>query len=149
MTARQDLKPISETTRDGYPQVTGMDVSKWAETKGGPSRAASNPKYCYNMVILQPGEFVVACLWYTGLKQKGDRLYFELAAIIGVSNRTEPGTGSTNKRANAFDRHHMACLQRATPDPNDHRRRYATRSDSYESQHRVLKEDFSMTSLGQ
>jgi 5-methylcytosine-specific restriction enzyme A len=105
MTTPKDLKPTQKLLVIDILKSLGMDVSKWAETKGGPSRAASNPKYCYNWSFLQPGEFVVACLWYPGLKQKGNRLYFELSRNNWRSNRTEPGTGSTNKRANDFDRH--------------------------------------------
>jgi hypothetical protein len=105
MTAPKDLKPAQKLLVMDILKSLGMDVSKWAETKGGAARAASNPKYCYNWSFLQPGEFVVVCLWHPGLKQKGGRLCYELSRNHWRSKRTEPGTGSTNKRANDLDRH--------------------------------------------
>lgn len=105
MITPKDIKPTQKMLVIDILKSLGMDVSKWSNVKGGAARAASNPKYCYNWSFVQPGEFVVVCLWYPGLKQTSGRLYYELSRNFWRSKRTEPGTGSTNKRANDLDRH--------------------------------------------
>jgi hypothetical protein len=105
MTTRGDLRPVERLLVMDILQSLGMDVAKWADMRGGTHRAASNPKYCYNWSFHQPGEFVVACFWYEGLKQKGSRLYYEINRSLRGPRRTEPGTGSDNKRANELDRY--------------------------------------------
>jgi 5-methylcytosine-specific restriction enzyme A len=105
MTSRDDLRPVEKLLVMDILKSLGMDVSKWADMKGGVRRAASNPKYCYNWSFHQPGEFVVACFWYESLKQKGSRLYYEISRSLRGPRRTEPGTGSDNKRANELDRY--------------------------------------------
>lgn len=105
MAAPKDIKPPGKLLVMDILRSLGMDVSKWADFKGGARRAASNPKYCYNWSFLQPGEFVVVCLWYPGLKQKDGKLHYEIHSDQWRRKRTEPGTGSINKRANDLDRH--------------------------------------------
>ncbi|ABQ36958.1 HNH endonuclease [Bradyrhizobium sp. BTAi1] len=115
MTARADLAPKTRLLVMDILQSLGMDVSKWADMKGGATRAASNPKYCYNWSFLQPGEFVVACLWYESLKQRSGELYYEINRGKWIKPRTEPGTGSSNKRANDFDQHLWLAYSEALP----------------------------------
>jgi 5-methylcytosine-specific restriction protein A len=105
MAKHEDLKPTSRTLVMDILKSLGMDVSKWADMKGGAAKAASNPKYCYNWSFLQPGEFVVVCLWHSGLKQTSGKIRCEHVRGRWLAKRTEPGTGTTNKRSNDFDRH--------------------------------------------
>jgi 5-methylcytosine-specific restriction protein A len=105
MTTSEDLRPTSKLLVMDILKSLGMDVTKWADMKGGAARASSNPKYCYNWSFLQPAEFVVVCLWHAGLKYKSSKLYYELTRSQWRAKRTEPGTGSINKRANDLDRH--------------------------------------------
>lgn len=115
MTTRADLKPQKRLLVMHILQSLGMDVSKWADMKGGAARAASNPKYCYNWSFVQPGEFIVACLWHESLKQRGDKLCYEISRGKRAKPRTEPGTGSLNKRANDFDRNLWLAYSEALP----------------------------------
>ena len=103
MTTRQDLRPTRKPLVMDILASLGMDVSKWAEMKGGAIRAASNPKYCYNWSFRQPGEFFVVCLWYAGLKQGGGKLFFEVRNTGTKTRRTEPGSSTWNRRADDFD----------------------------------------------
>jgi 5-methylcytosine-specific restriction protein A len=99
VTNRDDLRPKEKLLVMDILESMGMDVSKWADMKGGARRAASNPKYCYNWSFHQPGEFIVVCFWYDGLQQKGSRLLYELKRSLKGPKRTEPGTGSDNKKS--------------------------------------------------
>ncbi|MCP3386339.1 hypothetical protein NLM31_38755 [Bradyrhizobium sp. CCGUVB4N] len=115
MTSRADLKPHARLLVMDILRSLGMDVSHWANMKGGAARAASNPKYCYNWSFLQPGEFVVACLWHENLKERDGKIYYEVTRGKWTRPRTEPGTGSVNKRANDFDQHLWVAFSEALP----------------------------------
>ncbi|MGY3445525.1 5-methylcytosine-specific restriction protein A [Bradyrhizobium sp. USDA 4473] len=103
MKTREDLRPTQKPLVIDILKSLDMDVSKWADMKGGAARAASNPKYCYNWSFRQPGEFFVVCLWYNGLKQKGSQLFFEVNRAGKRAHRTEPGSSTWNKRSDDFD----------------------------------------------
>lgn len=47
----------------------GIDVSDWANFKGGKKSAASNPKYCYEWSFVQQGGPVVLNIWHAHLKE--------------------------------------------------------------------------------
>ena len=115
MTTRDELKPAKKFLVIDLLKSLGMDVSAWARFKGGAARAASNPKFCYNWSFIQPGEFIVICLWYRGLRSEGQRLYYEIKRGQWGTDRTEPGTGSINKRSNDLDRHIWQAFSQQLP----------------------------------
>jgi len=43
----EDLKPKERLRVMDLVSEAGIDVSDWANFKGGEGKAASNPKYCY------------------------------------------------------------------------------------------------------
>jgi hypothetical protein len=59
MGAIEDLQPTQRLLVMNLLEEAGVDVSAWANGKGGVRKAASNPKYCYNWSFEQPGELVV------------------------------------------------------------------------------------------
>lgn len=69
MTIPIELKPTSKARVYDLVSEAGVDVSDWANFKGGPARAASNPKYCYEWAYLEPKKVVVLNLWYSELKE--------------------------------------------------------------------------------
>lgn len=42
----------------------GVDVSEWANGKGGAAKASTNPKYCYDWAFVEAGKVVVLSLWF-------------------------------------------------------------------------------------
>jgi len=68
-------------------KTAGVDVSDWTNFKGGKSRAASNPKFCYEWSFVEPGKVVVLNLWFEGFRRKGGiwtrRLTFTKEEIAG------------------------------------------------------------------
>ena len=69
MTVLNGLRPTAQATVYLLLAQAGVDVSSWAEFKGGKKRAASNPKYCYEWAFVQPGKVVVLNLWYDELEE--------------------------------------------------------------------------------
>lgn len=47
----------------------GVDVSDWANCKGGVAKAAANPKYCYEWSFIEPGKVVVFNLWHDQMEE--------------------------------------------------------------------------------
>ncbi len=99
----EDLKPTEKPRVMDLLHNIGVDVSMWADMKGGARKAASNPKYCYNWSYEQPGEFVAVCLWYPGLKIEGGKVVYRLHPKSRGSRRPEPGGSTWNKRAADMD----------------------------------------------
>jgi 5-methylcytosine-specific restriction protein A len=64
MSTLSDLLPTARLRLIDLVEQTGIDVSDWKNMRGGPSRAAGNPKYCYEWVFVKPREFVVLNLWH-------------------------------------------------------------------------------------
>jgi len=52
-------------------EAAGIDVSDWANFGGGPSKAASNPRYCYDWAFVQPGRAVVVNFWHQDMTVSG------------------------------------------------------------------------------
>lgn len=69
MVTLSDLRPTARLRLIDLVEQTGIDVSDWANMRGGASRAAANPKYCYEWVFVQPKKFVVLNLWHDMFQQ--------------------------------------------------------------------------------
>ncbi len=94
--------------------AAGMDVSAWAMGFKGRSPAA-NPKFCYNWSFEQPGEFVVACLWYKNLTSASGKIIYRTRPGSRGARRTDPGAGVWNRRASEFDRHLALAYHQKLP----------------------------------
>lgn len=55
----------------------GLDVSDWANYAKGPSKAAANPRYCYDWAFVDPAKGVVLCLWHAELSTDGKSTWWE------------------------------------------------------------------------
>ncbi|GHD56961.1 HNH endonuclease [Jeongeupia chitinilytica] len=63
MTTLADLKPRQRARVMDLLSEVGLDVSDWANFKGGVAKAASNPKYCYEWSFLQDDHPAIVNLW--------------------------------------------------------------------------------------
>ena len=70
MSTLSDLFPTAKLLLKDLVEQTGIDVSDWKNFRGGASRAAANPKYCYEWVFIKPKEFVVLNLWHDFFKER-------------------------------------------------------------------------------
>ena len=65
----KDLKPKARLRVMDLVGEAGIDVSDWANFKGGEEKAASNPKYCYEWSYENTSkELIVLNLWYENLE---------------------------------------------------------------------------------
>jgi 5-methylcytosine-specific restriction enzyme A len=69
MSDLSDLAPIKRQRIIDLVKYAGVDVSDWANFKGGEKNAATNPKYCYEWSFIQPNKVVVINLWFADLKE--------------------------------------------------------------------------------
>jgi 5-methylcytosine-specific restriction protein A len=79
-----DLKPTSHRKVIELVEGAGMDVSDWANFKGGEKKAASNPKYCYDWSFENKKEnIIVLNLWFDNCE------IFEGSVIQKLNMRAE------------------------------------------------------------
>lgn len=71
------LRPTSSARVMDLVNAAGVDVSDWGNFKGGPAKAASNPRYCYEWSFVEPNTVVVLNLWLDHMKMDGDRIVQE------------------------------------------------------------------------
>lgn len=65
----EDLKPVARLRVMDLVAEAGIDVSDWANFKGGKEKAASNPKYCYEWSYENTSKkLIVLNLWYDNLE---------------------------------------------------------------------------------
>lgn len=67
----------------------GVDVADWANGRGGKSRAAMNPRYCYEWSFVEPGKLVVLNLWHAEMRESQDTVSIALN-LKKVSERETP-----------------------------------------------------------
>lgn len=58
-------------------RAAGVDVTDWANFKGGAENAASNPKYCYEWSFVEPKKVVVLNLWFESMQARDGTLVQE------------------------------------------------------------------------
>lgn len=84
----------------------GIDVTDWANFKGGASKAAANPKYCYEWAFVQPEVVAVLNIWFEKMQEQDGEIFQELNLRKDSLETTNPVWG---RRAQRFD----AVVQRA------------------------------------
>lgn len=100
----EDLRPTDKLLVMNLLEVAGVDVSAWADGKGGARKAASNPKYCYNWSFEQPGEAVVLCLWHNGLTTERGKAVYRLNPKYRGAITRPPGVKNWNPRSGEINR---------------------------------------------
>ena len=97
----ESLKPIERLRVMDLVASVGVDVSDWANSKGGAERAASNPKYCYEWSYEDPEkQLIVLSLWYENTEMLN-------GAIVQRLNLRETAKGAASspqsRRATKMD----------------------------------------------
>lgn len=109
-----ELRPTKKPLVMNLLAQAGMNVDSWAVGFKGKSPAA-NPKYCYNWSFEQPGEFVVACLWFQNLISSDGTAVYKTRPGSRGARRTDPGSNVWNRRAAEFDRHLALAYRQKLP----------------------------------
>ena len=69
MSTLVEVKPHEPLLVINLAKEAGIDISDWANFKGGKARAATNPKYCYEWSFVRPGKIVVLNLWHAEMHE--------------------------------------------------------------------------------
>ena len=86
------LKPKERLRVMDLVDSVGIDVTDWANFKGGIEKAASNPKYCYEWSYEdREKNLIVLNLWYDGLLVKDDVIFQQLN-LRDTAEKTANGT---------------------------------------------------------
>src|ERR1700734_2693556 len=91
--AISDLRPTAKPRQENLVEQTGIDVSDWGNMRGGASRAACNPRYCYEWVFIKPKEFVVLNLWHRFFEERSN-----VEIFISFNSRKDAGQVSGVQR---------------------------------------------------
>jgi len=93
-----------------------VDVSAWASFKGGPARAASNPKYCYEWAFLVPHRVAVLNIWFKNIKRsRGLAIISDNLRESAQNYARSGGHPVWIKRALEFDRAVAAAAKEKLP----------------------------------
>lgn len=76
MSTLTELRPTQRQRLMDLVNAAGVDVSDWANFKGGKSKAAANPKYCYEWSFVAPKKLVILNLWHDHMKERRDGVVF-------------------------------------------------------------------------
>jgi hypothetical protein len=104
------LRPKTKPNVMELAKEAGLVVSDWGNFKGGPSKAASNPKYCYEWAFSDPGRLVIANIWYTALQQKDGDIFYHLDLSGTAPNASINPTTVARRRRMAFALEHAKSI---------------------------------------
>lgn len=101
MTTLGTLKPrhrlfVMDLVRDA-----GIDVTDWANFKGGAEKARSNPKYCYDWAFSGPGVMVLN-VWYSSIVENSSKI--SLIGNLRETSRSDSTKSVWRNRADKFDK---------------------------------------------
>lgn len=92
MSILEALRPTSSHRVMDLASSAGIDVSGWANFKGGEAKAASNPKYCYEWAFIENGKVALVNLWHKDLVEIDDNIqhpmnYRRVAADLKLNGK--------------------------------------------------------------
>lgn len=90
----------------------GVDVSDWANCKGGAVRAAANPKYCYEWSFVEPRKVVVFNLWHNQMEEISGLVITRQLNVRDFANKR---TGQEKRRGLEMDKAIQTALKDVLP----------------------------------
>ncbi|WP_298953956.1 HNH endonuclease signature motif containing protein [uncultured Methylobacterium sp.] len=69
VTSIDTLRPARKDRVIDLVRAAGLDVTDWSNSIRGEAGAATNPKYCYEWVFVEPGKAIVLNLWHVLLTE--------------------------------------------------------------------------------
>jgi 5-methylcytosine-specific restriction protein A len=90
MSQLEELKPKVKQRVIDLVRSVGIDVSDWANFKGGKELAASNPKYCYEWSFVA-GPIVVVNLWHANLRESDGLVSIEFNLRENIRRYSKAG----------------------------------------------------------
>ncbi|HSH72103.1 MAG TPA: HNH endonuclease signature motif containing protein [Methylophilaceae bacterium] len=103
MTTLDELKPTTKNRVMDLVQLAGIDVSDWANFKGGLKKAASNPKYCYEWSFEIKDALIVLNLWHSNTLEENGEIYQSLNLRLFADKMGKLNKKTVEKRAVSMD----------------------------------------------
>ena len=79
----------------------GIDMTDWANFKGGAKKARSNPKYCYDWAFAGPGVMVLN-VWFSSIVQTSSKI--TLTGNLRETSKSDSTKSVWKNRADKFDK---------------------------------------------
>ena len=74
---KNEITPVRRNRVIDLVQAAGVDVSDWGNFKGGPEKASTNPRYCYDWAFVNPGKVVVLNIWFDAIEENDGAIFFK------------------------------------------------------------------------
>lgn len=105
------LKPRERFRVMDLVESVGIDITDWANSKGGFEKAASNPKYCYDWSYEDRKKgLIILNIWYDGLAVEGNMIFQKLN-LRETADNTSDGTQKRRAIKMDFSLQHAARLE--------------------------------------
>src|SRR5712691_5849422 len=116
MSKLSDITPREPQRIIDLVRAAGVDVSDWANFKGGERNAASNPKYCYEWSFIEPKKVVVLNLWFAQLEERNGTILcsFNMREAARKAGRV-PNSAVRQNRSRKMDLAIQAALRENLP----------------------------------
>ncbi|WP_417667186.1 HNH endonuclease [Pseudidiomarina sp.] len=103
MSFLSDIEPKEAKRVMDLVRETGLDVSDWAQFKGGAERAASNPRYCYEWSFVDSDKnLIVLNLWHRDMEEQSGTVIQRLN-LRKLANSPNGAVGVRRRRAVKMD----------------------------------------------
>lgn len=112
MTSINELRPTSKPNVIDLLNEAGVNVKDWANFKGGITKAASNPKYCYEWSFLEVNKVIVLNLWFSGLRKYNGKIFRKYNMRALSSKLVEP---VSKRRALSVDENLKTAISNKLP----------------------------------
>lgn len=103
MATLKDLLPTEPQRVIDLLRAANMDVTDWANMKGGEKNAAWNPRYCYEWCFVDPDKLVVLNLWYRELEEDNGKIFRNLNMRSVIRMAGVADIPARKKRAQKMD----------------------------------------------
>jgi 5-methylcytosine-specific restriction protein A len=112
MTTLAEIEPRTLGRVMDLVREAGVDVSAWANLKGGAARAATNPKYCYEWSFVEPKKVAVFNLWHGDMEERDAVIFLRLNMRVQARTAARlKDKASWVKRAYGMDRALQAAFR--------------------------------------
>lgn len=98
MSGWADIRPHESLRVMDLAKEAGVNVSDWKNYRHGDTRAAANPKYCYEWCFIEANTVVVLNLWHREMEHRDEFVWRALNLRNSADRETKP-----NRKRRALD----------------------------------------------
>lgn len=111
----EELRPVGHQRVMDLVEIAGVDVSDWANFKGGKDNAAANPKYCYEWSFVARDKIILN-LWYASMQEHNGLIFQKLnQREVAIRYERLPKRSAWARRARNMDRAILTAFRNKLP----------------------------------